>query len=91
MLALHDIVDITGLTIDEVEAIAEHESIPRVSAAALGQYMLASHRGETRVHEMICDDIRDALHKQDLVHARDLYATLKHFLAEHPGADHGAH
>lgn len=62
MLAARDIIDGTGLTPDEVDAIAEHEGVARVSAAALGQYVLASHRGETRVHEMICDDIRDALH-----------------------------
>lgn len=89
MINIHDIIDITDLTEDEVAAIAEHEGLPTVNAAALAQYVLAHHRGAAKVHDMIADDIREALHKKDLAHARDLLATLKHFIAEHPDAVHG--
>lgn len=89
MINMHDIIDMTDLTEAEIAAIAEHEGLPTVNAAALAQYVLAHHRGAARVHDMIADDIRAALHKQDLDHARELYATLKHFLAEHPEAAHG--
>ena len=89
MLNMHDIIDITDLTEDEVNAIAEHEGMPKLNAAALAQYVLAHHRGTAKVHDMICDDIRAALHHYDLGHAKDLFATLKHFIAEHPEAVHG--
>lgn len=89
MIDLHDIVDMTDLTEAEIDAIAEHECLPKLNAAALAQYVLAHHRGAARVHDMICDDIRDALHKRDMSHAKDLFVTLKHFIAEHPDAVHG--
>lgn len=89
MINTDDIIDMTDLTAAEIDAIAEHEGLPVVNAAALAQYVLAHHRGAARVHDMICDDIRAALHRRDLSHARDLYATLKHFLSEHPEAVHG--
>lgn len=89
MLNLHDIIAMTGLSEAEIDAIAEHECLPRVNAAALGQYVLAHHRGAAKVHDMICDDIREALHRGDLCHAKELMATLKHFLADHPEATHG--
>lgn len=89
MINMNDVMDMTDLTKDEIDAIAEHESLPRVNAAALAQYVLEHHRGAARVQDMICDDIRDALHRHDLPHARELYATLKHFMAHHPEAVHG--
>lgn len=89
MINMHDIVDMTDLTDDEIAAVAEHEGLSKLNAAALAQYVLAHHRGAARVHDMICDDIRAALHKKDIDHARDLYVTLKHFIAEHPEAVHG--
>ncbi len=39
---------------------------------------------------MICDDIRAALHRDDVDHARRLFAALRHFIADHPEAARGA-
>ncbi|WP_108260233.1 hypothetical protein [Mangrovicoccus ximenensis] len=89
MISVQDIIDMTDLTPDEIEAVAEHEHLCSVNAAALAQYMLEHHNGAAKVQDMICDDIREALHKGDLPHARDLFATLRHFMAEHPEAAHG--
>jgi len=44
------------------------------------------HRGPQRVQQMICEDIRDALRRDDVAHARELFATLRHYMAEHPEA-----
>ena len=33
---------------------------------------------------MIGEDMRDALMAGNLAHARELYATLRHFMATHP-------
>ncbi len=86
MISLDDIEDMTCLTRAEIAAIAEHEHIPDVAASALGEYMMHLHKGPQRVQAMICEDIRDALHRDDLAHARELFATLKAFVAAHPEA-----
>ena len=90
MISLDDIEDMTCLTRDEIAAIAEHEHLPEVNAAALGEYLMHLHHGPQRVQAMICDDIRTALHRDDLPHARVLFATLRHFIAEHPDAVRGS-
>ncbi len=86
MINLEDIEDMTCLSREEIAAIAEHEHLPEVNAAALGEYLMHLHKGPQKVQQMICEDIRDALHRDDLAHARELFATLKHFVAEHPEA-----
>ena len=86
MINLDDIEDMTCLSREEIAAIAEHEHLPEVNAAALGDYLMHMHKGPQRVQQMICEDIRDALHRDDLAHARELFATLRHFIAAHPEA-----
>ncbi|MGB0661059.1 MAG: hypothetical protein ACPGNV_12900 [Mangrovicoccus sp.] len=89
MINIDDVIGMTDLTSEEIEAIAEHEHITPANAAMLAEYLMHEHHGEAKVHDMICDDIREALHKKDLAHARELYSTLKHYIETHPGAVHG--
>lgn len=84
MISMEDIIGLTDLEEDEIEAIAEHEHIPEVVAAALGDYLLHQANGASRVHEMIVEDIREALGRNDGPHAASLYVTLKHFIHTHP-------
>jgi S-ribosylhomocysteine lyase LuxS involved in autoinducer biosynthesis len=84
MISRDDILGLCDLEEDEIEAIAEHEHIPEVAAAALGDYLMHQSNGAERVHSMIVDDIRDALGRNDGPHAASLYVTLKHFIAQHP-------
>ena len=42
MISFEDCFALCGLTRDEVLALAEHEHIPEIAAAALGQYLLNS-------------------------------------------------
>ena len=90
MINLDDIEDMTCLTRAEIEAIAEHENLPDLNAAALGEYTMKLHHGPQRVQEMICEDIRAALHKDNVAHARELYAVLHAFLKAHPEAVRGS-
>jgi hypothetical protein len=90
MISLDDIEDMTDLTRAEIEAIAEHEHVGEGVAALLGDYLMHAHHGPARVQEMICEDIREALHKDDLPHARTLFETLRRFVAGHPEAERGA-
>lgn len=89
MISLDDIEDITDLTRDEIAAIAEHEHVGLVKASILGDYLMHQHHGPQHIQQMICEDIREALHKDDLGHARDLFAVLRHFIEEHPDAARG--
>ncbi len=89
MISLEDIEDMSALTREEIDALAEHEHSSTFDAALMGDYLMHVHHGPQKVHEMICDDIRSALHSGDLPHARDLFAVLRGFLAEHPEAAHG--
>ena len=89
MITLDDIEDMTCLSRAEIAAVAEHEGLPDLNASALAERMMGLHHGPQRVQEMICDDIRQALHADDLPHARELFVVLKHFIAEHPDAARG--
>ena len=84
MISLSDCIAMCGLSEDEVLAIAEHEHIPEIAAAALGQYLLNQQHGPETIRDMIRADIRSALARNDRTHARDLVMALRHFLSEHP-------
>lgn len=90
MITLDDIEDMTPLTREEIDAIAEHEILPEVNAAALAERMMQARQGAQAVQQMICEDIRAALHRDDLHHARELFVVLRHFMSEHPEAARGS-
>lgn len=90
MIRLDDVIALSDLTEEEIAAIAEHEHTDGVSAAILGDYMMHDHHGPQKVVQMISEDIRAALHKDDKAHAAELYKVLHHFLAQHPDAARGA-
>jgi hypothetical protein len=78
-----DCIGMCGLDEAEVRAIAEHEQISDVAAAALGSYLLHEPAGAPTIRTMIVDDIRAAVHRRDFGHARELLAALRHFVGEH--------
>lgn len=86
MLSIEDCIGMCGLTEEEVLALAEHEHIPAIAAAALGHYLLSQPHGTESIAGMIRDDIREAWHKGDRRHARELFMALRHFISEHPEA-----
>lgn len=90
MINLDDIMDMTDLTHEEIAAIAEHEHLPDVNASALADYVMHSHKGPQTVCRMMSEDIRSALHRHDVAHARELFVVLRHFIANHPEAQRGA-
>ena len=84
MITLEDCIAFCGLTEAEVMAIAEHEHVPEIAAAAMAEYLLKQRRGVDKIHCMIVDDIRAALRRGDKKHASELFAALRHFLSTHP-------
>ncbi|MEZ5773536.1 MAG: hypothetical protein R3D33_02145 [Hyphomicrobiaceae bacterium] len=86
MITLEDCLAFCDLTEDEVRAIAEHEHIPDMAAAALAQCLLAEEHGPERIRDMLRDDVRAAIARGDAAHARELIHTLHCFLGCHPEA-----
>ncbi|MEZ5841495.1 MAG: hypothetical protein R3D02_14060 [Hyphomicrobiales bacterium] len=84
MISIEDCIAFTGLDRDEIDAIAEHEHMPEIAAAALASYLLHQAHGAEQIRDMIVDDIRGALGREDNAHAAQLFAALRHFMADHP-------
>jgi hypothetical protein len=84
MITHEDCVALCGLTQDEVHALAEHEHIPDIAAAALGQCLLNQPKGCQIISDMIADGMRGARQRGDDKHANELALILHHFVSSHP-------
>ena len=86
MISIKDCIAMCGLSEKEVMAIAEHEHVPEIAAAAMGQYLLKQPEGAAKIRDMMRDDINEALARNDHTHASELVMVLRHFLETHPEA-----
>lgn len=84
MLTFDDCLGLCELTEEEVAAIAEHEHLPMIVAAELGNYLIQGPDGALRVKRIILDDIRHAASVGDLTHVLALKLVLRHFVERHP-------
>lgn len=86
MITLEDCVAFCGLTEEEVLAIAEHEHMPEIAAAAFAEYLMHHEHGPEDVRDMIVDDIRASQARNAKEHVLTLLHVLHHFLRTHPEA-----
>ena len=84
MLTLEDCVALCNLSEDEVLAIAEHEHIPEMAAAEMGNYLLCCPDGELRIKAIIRDDIAAAIASGNRARELGLKALLRNFVLQHP-------
>jgi hypothetical protein len=84
MISLEDCLELCGLSEDEVLAIAQHEHIPEIVAAELGNYLVSTPDGQLCVKGMIRDDIALAAAAGDRARALALKLVLRRFIAQHP-------
>ena len=89
MLTLKDCLAMCDLTEEEILAIAEHEHMPEMCAAELGQYLVHSDDGCVRIERMILDDIGAAEARGDRARALNLKTCLVRFCKQHLGRDEG--
>jgi hypothetical protein len=80
MLTLEDCIALSDLTLDEIDAIAEHEHLPETIATELGCYLVHRPDGREAIRLMICADIAAARSRGDLRHSAELKAVLRHFV-----------
>ena len=83
MLTREDCIGLCDLTVEEVSAIAEHEHVPEIIAAELGNYLVHTAEGEARIEKMIVDDIEHARAHHNYAHMSKLVGVLRHFVEEH--------
>ena len=86
MISLEDCIGLCGLTKDEVLALAEHEHIPEINAAALAQYLIGQPDGCRKIGAMIADTVNWAIIRGDRRHADELLTTLEQFVSSHAEA-----
>ena len=84
MISLEDCAAFSGLTEEEVLAIAEHEHVPEIAAAGLAIYLMYRDYGTEAIRDMIVGDIRASQTRNDKTHVLTLLHVLHHFLRTHP-------
>lgn len=87
MLSLEDCLALCGLTEEEVLAIAEHEHIPEMAAAEMGNYLVQTPAGEMRIKSIIRDDIAHARARGERNRELALRLVLHRYLEGHPGCE----
>ena len=89
MISLEDMEDMCSLTREEIAQIAAHEHVTEADAVAEIETLMLAHGGPHRLEGMLCEDIRSALHADNLPEARRLFTLLRGFLTAHPEAVRG--
>lgn len=84
MLSYEDVLGLCRLCDEEVRAIADHEHIPDIVAAELGNYLVQTEDGVMKVRRMIIDDMADATRRGDRDALLKYKAVLLHFIETHP-------
>ena len=82
-MTIQDCIELSGLTEEEIRAIAEHEHVPEMIAVELGHYLVQTPSGEKRIKAMIVDDMQMARERGDDLHVLKLKLCLRHFLEHH--------
>ncbi|AHM04170.1 hypothetical protein roselon_01804 [Roseibacterium elongatum DSM 19469] len=90
MITLDDMEDMCSLTREEIAAVAEHDHITEAAAVAEVERLMHEHGGPQKVQLKICEDIRAALHADDVAHAKALFAVLRGYMTAHPEAVRGS-
>jgi hypothetical protein len=84
MLTLEDCISLCGLSEEEILAIAEHEHIPEIAAAELGNYLVSAPDGQLCIKRMILDDIGLAGTCGNRDRELALKLLLRNFVLQHP-------
>ena len=89
MLDIESCIALSGLTEEEIEALAKHAHIPEMLAVELGSYLARLPDGPERICEIIGEEIRAAQRRGDVARAVRLKLILGRYL-EHHGAPSAA-
>jgi hypothetical protein len=77
---------VAQLTQEEVDAIAQHESLPATAALEMGNYLCETPEGERALKRIILDEIEAAKERGDHEAAARLKMVVQEFVRTHPKA-----
>ena len=86
MLSYQDCVELSDLTEEEIEAIAQHEHLPEMAALEMGAYLVHMPDGALMIKRIILEDIEEARRRGHAEKVLQLKLVLKHFVDTHPGS-----
>ncbi|MBI3141046.1 MAG: hypothetical protein HYZ19_04195 [Rhodocyclales bacterium] len=86
MLSLQECLDLSGLSEEEIEAIAEHEHVPEIVAAEIGNTLLQTKAGICLIKLYLLENVEHARCLGQFEKAKQLDALYRRFDSEHPGA-----
>jgi len=84
MLTYEDCLELSDLTEEEIEAIAQHEHLPEMAALELGSYLVHSPEGVPMIKRIILEDTDEERRRGDAEKVLQLKLVLKHFVDTHP-------
>ena len=84
MLTYNDCLGLSGLTPEQVAALARHEHLPEIVALEMGWSLCGTAEGKRRIRRMILDDVAAACRHGKPQEAARLGLALHHFLEAHP-------
>jgi hypothetical protein len=85
MLTLQDCLDMCDLTPEVIDAIADHQHLPDILAAELGECLMSSPSGRAAIHHCILDCLAAAMRRHDARRVERLETALNQFRRRHPG------
>lgn len=80
MLTLEDCIALSDLTLEEIDAIAEHEHLPLILAAELGSCLAHCADGRRSLRAMIRVEIEAARARGNFRRSAELKLVLRHFI-----------
>lgn len=83
LITIEDCIGLSGLSEEEIEAIAAHEHLPEIVATELGAYLERTPSGQRTIRHMIEDDIAEAKAHGDTKRAGTLKIVLAHYVKHH--------
>jgi hypothetical protein len=83
MLTAQECVDMSELSNEAIRAIAEHEHIPEVVAAELGQEMLKTARGIAEIERILEENLGLAVQACEQDKINDRKRVLERFIASY--------
>ena len=87
MLTVEECLQLCDLSEEEIHAIAEHEGIPEIVAAELGECLLKTDVGTWIIKRYLMEGIVNAESQGHPEKAQRLKAVLEHFNIAHPTYD----
>lgn len=84
MLSLQECLDLSGLTEEEIQVIAEHEHVPDIVAAEMGNALLNSPKGLYAMRRFIQENLENAISQGQRDKAKRLERLYDRFVSAHP-------